>query len=87
MSRLPRLLLLIALATSLLPLAARADSSRCTAKIRAMGYFILDIDSDWDRPYDKFSAVLKGREYDIWVDRSTCKVVHRSLDDDRTWPD
>lgn len=69
------------------PLAAHADSSKCTAKIRGMGYFITDIDSDWGRPYDKFSAVKNGKEYDIWVNKNTCKVEQTVLDNDRHWYD
>jgi len=52
-----------------------------------MGYFIIDVDSDWDRPYDKFSAIKGSREYDIWVDKNTCKVVQTLIDNDRRWPD
>jgi len=52
-----------------------------------MGYFITDIDSDWGRPYDKFSAVKNGKEYDIWVNKNTCKVEQTVLDDDRRWYD
>jgi len=69
------------------PLAAHADYSKCTGKIRSMGYFIIDIDSDWGRPYDKFSAVKNGKEYDIWVNKDTCKVEQTLLDDDRRWYD
>lgn len=74
-------------AVAMSPLAARADYSKCTGKIRSMGYFIADIDNDWGRPYDKFSAVKNGKEYDIWVDKNTCKVVQTVLDNDRTWYD
>lgn len=69
------------------PLAAHADYSKCTGKIRSMGYFITDIDSDWGRPYDKFSAIKNGKEYDIWVNKNTCKVEQTMLDDDRRWYD
>jgi hypothetical protein len=69
------------------PLAANADYSKCTGKVRSMGYFITDIDSDWGRPYDKFSAVKNGKEYDIWVNKNTCKVEQTILDNDRRWYD
>ena len=74
-------------AVALTPLSAHADYSKCTSKIRSMGYFITDIDSDWGRPYDKFSAVKNGKEYDIWVDKDSCKVMQTVLDDDRRWYD
>jgi len=81
-------LLVIGLSTALLsPLAAHADYSKCTGTIRSMGYFITDIDSDWGRPYDKFSAVKNGKEYDIWVNKNTCKVEQTVLDNDRRWYD
>ena len=72
---------------SVQPLSAQADNSKCTRKIQSMGYFILDIDTDWDRPYDKFSAVKNGKEYDIWVNKNTCKVEQTLLDNDRSWYD
>lgn len=78
---------LTALAVGLHPTSAHADYSKCTSKIRGMGYFITDIDSDWGRPYDKFSAVKNGKEYDIWVNKNTCKVEQTVLDDDRRWYD
>lgn len=74
-------------ATALIPLAAYADYSKCTGKIRSMGYFITDIDSDWGRPYDKFSAIKNGKEYDIWVNKNSCKVEQTVLDNDRRWYD
>jgi len=74
-------------AAALSPMAAHADYSKCTGKIRAMGYFITDVDSDWGRPYDKFSAVKNGKEYDIWVDKNSCKVMHTVTDNDRRWYD
>lgn len=49
-----------------------------------MGYFITDIDSDWGRPYDKFSAVKNGKEYDIWVNKNSCKVEQTVLDNDHS---
>jgi len=86
MVNLRQALVLTALATAALyPLAARADYSKCTGKIKAMGYFITDIDSDWDRPYDKFSAIKNGKEYDIWVNKNTCKVEQTVLDEDRRY--
>lgn len=88
MSKLAKTLLAGALiAAAISPTVATADTSKCTGRIRAMGYFITDIDSDWNRPYDKFSAVKGNREYDIWVDKNTCKVMQTMLDDDRHWPD
>jgi hypothetical protein len=88
MSKLAKTLLASALvAAAISPTAARADTSQCTGRIRAMGYFIIDVDSDWDRPYDKFSAIKGSREYDIWVDKNTCKVVQTLIDNDRRWPD
>ena len=75
------------LLASIQPLSAQADSSKCTKKIQSMGYFITDIDSDWGRPYDKFSAVKNGKEYDIWVNKSSCVVEQIQLDDDRSWYD
>lgn len=86
--RLIRLLLAAGLSVAgLWAQPAEADQSRCTATLRAMGYFILDVDSDWDRPFDKFSAVKNGKEYDIWVNRANCRIVHSRLDDDRRWYD
>ena len=78
---------LVSLAASVVvvlsPLAARADYSKCTKQIRAQGYFITDIDSDWNRPYDKFEAIKDGKQYDLWVNKNTCKVENRAIDDDR----
>ncbi|MEB3185737.1 MAG: hypothetical protein VKM97_07620 [Cyanobacteriota bacterium] len=62
------------------PLAARADYSRCTKQVRAQGYFITDIDSDWDRPFDKFDVIKDGKEYDLWVNRNTCKIEQKVPD-------
>ena len=46
MTRLTQMLLAASLtAAALNPLAAYADYSKCTGQIRAMGYFITDIDS------------------------------------------
>lgn len=88
MIQLSRSVLLASLAVAAFsPLTAYADHSKCTGKIRSMGYFITDIDSDWGRPYDKFSAVKNGKEYDIWVNKNTCKVEQTVLDDDRRWYD
>ena len=88
MSKLAKVLVVASLtAAAMSPLAAHADYSKCTGKIRSMGYFITDIDSDWGRPYDKFSAVKNGKEYDIWVDNNSCKVMQTVLDDDRHWYD
>jgi len=88
MIQLSRAVLLASLAAAAVsPLAAHADYSKCTGKIRSMGYFITDIDSDWGRPYDKFSAVKNGKEYDIWVNKNTCKVEQTVLDNDRRWYD
>lgn len=70
---------LLALAMS--PMAARADYSKCTKAVRAQGYFITDVDSDWGRPYDRFDAIKNGREYDVYVDKNTCKIVETVLDD------
>ena len=85
MHRLQSLLLAAALtAVAVMPMSAKADSSKCTGKIRSMGYFITDIDSDWGRPYDKFSAIKNGREYDIWVNKNTCKVEQTVLDNDQS---
>jgi hypothetical protein len=74
-------------AVSLAPLAAKADTSKCTARIKAQGFFITDIDSDWGRPYDKFSVIKANKEYDLWVNKNTCKIVHTQLDDDRRYYD
>jgi hypothetical protein len=53
MSRLTKLLIMAGItAVTLVPLAVQADSSKCTARIKAQGFFITDIDSDWGRPYD-----------------------------------
>ena len=78
------LLLLAAglLSLALAPLAARADYSKCTKQIRAQGYFITDVDSDWGRPYDKFEVIKDGKEYDLWVNKATCKIDQRVLDND-----
>jgi hypothetical protein len=37
-------------AVSLSPQAAKADTSKCTARIKAQGFFITDIDTDWGPP-------------------------------------
>lgn len=74
-------------AAAMHPLAVQADQSRCTKAIQSLGYFITDIDSDWGRPYDKFEGVKNGKEYDIWVNKSTCKVEKIILDPDRHWYD
>jgi hypothetical protein len=79
--KLPPTLLVIGLTSALLsPLTARADYSKCTKQVRAQGYFITDIDSDWNRPYDKFDAIKDGKEYDLWVNKNTCKIEQRVLD-------
>lgn len=45
MIQLSRAVLLASLAAaSVSPLAAHADYSKCTGKIRSMGYFITDVD-------------------------------------------
>ena len=62
------------------PLAAQADGSKCTKQVRSQGYFITDIDSDWDRPYDKFDVIKDGKEYDLWVNKNSCKIEQRVLD-------
>ena len=88
MPRLSQALLVPGLAAAAFsPVAALADHSKCTGKIRSMGYFIVDIDSDWGRPYDKFTAVKNGKEYDIWVNKNSCKIEQTVLDDDRRWHD
>jgi hypothetical protein len=71
-------------ASCLAPLAARADYSNCTAKIKAQGFFITDIDTDWGRPYDKFSVIKGNKEYDLWVNKNTCKIEHQVLDSDHS---
>lgn len=84
MIRFVRIILAAGLVSSVLaPAGARADYSKCTKQIRAQGYFITDVDSDWDRPYDKFDVIKDGKEYDLWVNKGSCKVEHRVLDDDR----
>lgn len=65
------------------PIAARADYSKCTKQVRAQGYFITDIDSDWGRPYDKFDVIKDGKEYDLWVNKNSCKIEQKVLDRDR----
>ena len=62
------------------PLVAQADTSKCTKQVRSQGYFITDIDSDWDRPYDKFDVIKDGKEYDLWVNKNSCKIEQRVLD-------
>ncbi len=74
-------LLLIGLTSALTsPLAAQADYSRCTKQVRAQGYFITDIDSDWNRPYDKFEAIKDNKSYDLWVNKLTCKIEQKAID-------
>jgi hypothetical protein len=63
------------------PMAAHADYSKCTKAIKAQGYFITDVDSDWGRPYDRFEGIKDGRDYDIYVEKNTCKIVKAVLDD------
>lgn len=48
--------------------------------MRAQGYFITDIDSDWGRPYDKFDVVKDGKGYDLWVNKNTCKIEQKVPD-------
>lgn len=67
-------------AAALAPMAAQADGSKCTKQVRAQGYFITDIDSDWDRPYDKFEVIKDGKEYDLWVNKNSCKIEQKMLD-------
>ena len=62
------------------PLAAQADGSKCIKQVRSQGYFITDIDSDWDRPYDNFDVMKDGKEYDLWVNKNSCKIEHKILD-------
>ena len=82
MKLISKLLLLGGLAAlTVAPMAARADYSKCTKSIRAQGYFITDIDTDWGRPLDRFDVVKNGREFDLYVDKSTCKVVQSVADD------
>jgi len=82
MKILSKLLLVAGLATlAMAPMAARADYSKCTKAVRAQGYFITDVDTDWGRPNDRFDVVKDGREYDLYVDKNTCKVVQKVLDD------
>ena len=70
------------------PLAAHADYSKCTGKIRSMGYFITDIDSDWGRPYDKFDVIKDGKEYNVWVNKNSCKIEQTTIDNEyRRWND
>jgi hypothetical protein len=84
MSRLAKLLIMAGItAVTLVPLAVQADTSKCTARIKAQGFFITDIDSDWGRPYDKFSVIKANKEYDLWVNKNTCKIEHQVLDQDR----
>lgn len=68
---------------ALSPAPAQADYSKCTKQIRAQGYFITDVDSDWGRPYDKFDAIKDGKEYDLWVNKNSCKIEQRVIDNDR----
>lgn len=67
-------------AAAMAPMAAHADVSKCTKQVRAQGYFITDIDSDWDRPYDKFEVIKDGKEYDLWVNKNSCKIEQKVLD-------
>jgi hypothetical protein len=84
MRKLLRFLLAAGLVSvALAPLAARADYSKCTKQIRAQGYFITDVDSDWGRPYDKFDVIKDNKEYDLWVNKDNCKIEQRVLDNDR----
>lgn len=83
MTRFAKLLLVAGItATCLTPFSARADYSKCTAKIKSQGFFITDIDSDWGRPYDKFSVIKGNKEYDLWVNKNTCKIEQQVLDSD-----
>jgi len=84
MNRLAKLVIMAGIsAATLTPLAVQADTSKCTARIKAQGFFITDIDSDWGRPYDKFSMIKANKEYDLWVNKNTCKIEHQALDQDR----
>jgi hypothetical protein len=75
--------LLVASAVAVLcPAPAQADS-KCTKQIRAQGYFITDVDSDWGRPYDKFDGIKDGKQYDLWVNKNSCKIEQRVIDNDR----
>ena len=82
MKILSKLLLAAGLATlAMAPLAARADYSKCTKAVRAQGYFITDVDSDWGRPYDRFEVVKDGREYDLYGNKNTCNVAEKVIED------
>lgn len=65
------------------PDPARADYSKCIKQVRAQGYFITDVDSDWGRPYDHFDVIKDGKEYDLWVNKENCKIEQKVLDQDR----
>jgi len=67
----------------LCPAPAEADYSKCTKQIRAQGFFITDVDSDWGRPYDKFDAIKDGKDYDLWVNKNSCKIEQQVIDRDR----
>ena len=62
-------------------LATLADYSKCTKAVRAQGYFITDVDSDWGRPYDRFEVVKDGREYDLYGNKNTCNVAEKVIKD------
>ena len=82
MKILSKLLLAAGLATlAMAPMAARADYSKCTKALRAQGYFITDVDSDWGRPYDRFEVVKDGREYDLYGNKNTCNVAEKVIKD------
>ena len=49
--------------------------------MRAQGYFITDVDSDWGRPYDRFEVVKDGREYDLYGNKNTCNVAEKVIKD------
>jgi len=67
----------------LCPAPAEADYSKCTKQIRAQGFFITDVDSDWGRPYDKLDAIKDGKDYDLWVNKNSCKIEQQVIDRDR----
>jgi hypothetical protein len=60
----------------LAPLGVQAATSVSTARIKAQGFFITDIDSQQGRRYEQFSAIKANKEYDLWINKNSCTIEH-----------
>lgn len=51
----------------------------------ALDFYVLLFSSCFSRgcPCDKFDAIKDGKEYDLWVNKNSCKIEQRVIDNDR----